>query len=78
MYVHLHQSSKDAFALSVSRASVITFLATQGLQRPNVAREVLLEYLGRKERAVKGWLGGVRAAIEVVQGGMRDIGVEVS
>jgi hypothetical protein len=70
--------SKEAFALSSTRTSITSFLKTRGLLEPNLSREVLLEYTGRKERVVKGWPGGVRAGIEVVQGGLRDVGIEVS
>lgn len=33
--------------------------------------------VAKKETVVKGWPGGVRAAVEVIQGSLRDIGVEV-
>lgn len=57
---------------------MVQHLIKQGLRNPALAREVLLEFVGRKERSVRGWPGGVRASIEVVQGGLRDIGIEVS
>ncbi|KAL7417684.1 hypothetical protein BDY24DRAFT_438006 [Mrakia frigida] len=69
--------SPIAFSTSSTRLSVSTFLAQQGLANPGLSREVLLEYVARKERIVRGWPGGVRAGIEVVQGGLRDLGIEL-
>jgi hypothetical protein len=70
--------SPFAFSTSATRLQVTSFLAKQGIANPSLAREVLLEYVARKERIVSAWPGGVRASIEVIQGGLRDVGIEVN
>lgn len=70
--------SPVAFSISATRLQVTSFLAKEGIANPSVAREVLLEYVARKERIVSAWPGGVRASIEVVQGGLRDVWIEAS